>query len=93
MLHRSTCIHRRNCPLDFLGIDAGDGPGSARARIPAPFLSALCDSSAGLTFGCTVLAAKLAAAGSNVLRGLAVWNGGGNPDYASQVLARVPRYR
>ena len=58
-----------------------------------PFLSALCDSSAGLTFGCIVLAAKLAAAGGNVPRGLALWNGGGNPDYAAQVLARVPRYR
>jgi soluble lytic murein transglycosylase-like protein len=58
-----------------------------------PFLSALCDPSAGLTFGCVVLAAKLAAAGGNVPRGLALWNGGGNPDYASQVLARVFRYR
>jgi len=58
-----------------------------------PFLSALCDSSAGLTFGCIVLAAKLAAAGGNVPLGLALWNGGGNPDYAAQVLARVPRYR
>ncbi len=58
-----------------------------------PFLSALCDSSAGLTFGCIVLAVKLAAAGGNVPRGLALWNGGGNPDYAAQVLARVPRYR
>jgi soluble lytic murein transglycosylase-like protein len=58
-----------------------------------PFLSALCDSSAGLTFGCIVLAAKLAATGGNVPRGLALWNGGGNPDYAAQVLARVPGYR
>ena len=58
-----------------------------------PYLSALCESSAGLTFGCIVLAAKLAAAGGDVSRGLALWNGGGNPDYAAQVLARVPRYR
>lgn len=57
-----------------------------------PFLSALCDPSAGLTFGCIVLAAKIAAAG-DVARGLADWNGGGNPDYAAQVLARVPHYR
>jgi hypothetical protein len=54
-----------------------------------PFLSALCDPSAGLTIGCIVLAAKLAAGGGNVARGLALWNGGGNPDYASQILARV----
>lgn len=59
-----------------------------------PFLSALCEPpSAGLTFGCIVLAAKLTAAGGDVSRGLALWNGGGNPDYAAQVLARVPRYR
>ena len=58
-----------------------------------PFLSALCDPSAGLTFGCIVLAAKITAASGDVSRGLALWNGGGNPDYAAQVLARVPRYR
>jgi soluble lytic murein transglycosylase-like protein len=58
-----------------------------------PFLSALYDPSAGLTMGCIVLAAKLAAAGGNVPRALALWNGGGNPEYAGQVLARVARYR
>ena len=58
-----------------------------------PFLSARGDSSAGLAFGRIVLAAKLAAAGGNVPRGPALWNGGGNPDYAAQVLARVPPYR
>jgi hypothetical protein len=58
-----------------------------------PFLSALCDPSAGLTFGCIVLAAKLAAGNDKVARGLALWNGGDNPDDASQVLARVARYR
>ncbi len=57
------------------------------------FLSALCDPSAGLQIGCAVLAAKLAAAAGNVPRGLALWNGGGNPEYAAQVLARVARYR
>jgi soluble lytic murein transglycosylase-like protein len=58
-----------------------------------PLLSALCDPSAGLTFGCIVLAAKLAAGSDNVSRALALWNGGGNPDYAAQVLARAARYR
>lgn len=58
-----------------------------------PFLSALGDPSAGLTFGCIVFSVKLAAAGRTVPRGLALWNGGGNPDYAIQVLARMPRYR
>ena len=57
------------------------------------FLSVLCDPAAGLQIGCMVLAAKLAAAAGNVPRGLALWNGGANPDYAAQVLARVARYR
>jgi soluble lytic murein transglycosylase-like protein len=57
------------------------------------FLSAMCDPAVGLAIGCTVLAAKLAAGGGNVPRGLVLWNGGGNPDYAAQVLARVARYR
>ena len=56
------------------------------------FLSALCDPATGLQIGCAVLAAKLAAADGNVPRGLALWNGGGNPDYAAQVLARAVRY-
>lgn len=57
------------------------------------FLSVLCDPAAGLQIGCMVLAAKLAAAAGNVPRGLALWNGGANSDYAAQVLARVARYR
>lgn len=57
------------------------------------FLSALCDPAAGLAIGSAVLASKLAAGGGNVPRGLAPWNGGGNPDYAALVLARVARYR
>jgi hypothetical protein len=57
------------------------------------FLSALSDPAVGLAIGCAVLAAKLAAGGGIVPRGLALWNGGGNPDYAALVLARVARYR
>jgi soluble lytic murein transglycosylase-like protein len=57
------------------------------------FLSALCDPDAGLAIGCAVLASKLAAANANVPRALALWNGGANPNYAVQVLARAPRYR
>ena len=58
-----------------------------------PFLSSMCDPAVGLAIGCTVLAAKLAAGAGNVPRGLTLWNGGGNPDYSAQVLARVARYR
>src|SRR5580704_10910371 len=42
------------------------------------FLSALCDPATGLDTGCAVLAAKLAAAGGDAARALALWNGGAN---------------
>ena len=70
------------------------------------FLSALCEPAAGLDIGCAVLASKLvAAAGPQQLgqgipldenliaRALLLWNGGANPDYASQVLARLSHYK
>lgn len=57
------------------------------------FLSALCDPAIGLDIGCAVLAAKLSAAGADVTRALELWNGGGNPDYAPQVFARIARYK
>jgi len=68
------------------------------------FLSALCEPAAGLDIGCAVLASKLAAASprsgqgialdeSVVARALELWNGGANPDYAAQVLARLPHYK
>jgi len=53
------------------------------------FLSALCDPAAGLDIGCAVLASKLAAAGGELARALELWNGGANPGYAAQVLARL----
>ena len=57
------------------------------------FLSTLCDPAAGLAVGCRILRQKLEAAAGNASRGLLAWNGGGNPDYAEEVLARMPRYR
>ncbi len=71
------------------------------------FLSALCDPASGLDIGCQVLAAKLAAAArelspalgapspaeSMLTRALALWNGGANPGYPAEVLARVGKYR
>ncbi|MGA8013365.1 MAG: lytic transglycosylase domain-containing protein [Candidatus Acidiferrales bacterium] len=57
------------------------------------FLSALCDPATGLDIGCAVLSAKLAAAAENVTRALDLWNGGANPDYAPQVLARIANYK
>ena len=55
------------------------------------FLSALCDPEAGLSVGCAVLSRKLAAAG-DVRSALLLWNGGGDPDYAAQVMNRMPHY-
>ena len=57
------------------------------------FLSALCDPATGIDVGCRVLVSKLPAAPRDVARGLQRWNGGSNPDYAAQVLARVNNYK
>ncbi len=56
------------------------------------YLSTLCDPAVGLAMGCKVLRHKLDSVGGNVARGLLAWNGGGNPDYANEVLARKGRY-
>lgn len=56
-------------------------------------LSTLCDPVVGLAVGCKVLRKKLEAAGGNMHKALLAWNGGGNPEYAEEVVARVERYR
>lgn len=56
------------------------------------FLSALCDPEQGLATGCKLLRKKLDAMAGDVTRGLLAWNGGANPAYASQVLARRAHY-
>lgn len=56
-------------------------------------LSALCDPAVGLSVGCRLLRKKLESAGGDVRKALLAWNGGGNPDYAEEVMARVGRYR
>src|SRR5215470_251695 len=58
----------------------------------APFLSALCGPEQGLAVGCKVLRKKLDAMAGDATRGLLAWNGGGNPNYAAQVLARRSHY-
>jgi soluble lytic murein transglycosylase-like protein len=57
-----------------------------------PFAS-LCDPGTGIEIGCKVLAHKLAVNEGNVERALLAWNGGGRPQYAAEVLARVQKYR
>ena len=58
----------------------------------ALFLSALCDPEQGLAVGCKVLRKKLDAMADDTTRALLAWNGGANPAYAAQVLARRARY-
>jgi soluble lytic murein transglycosylase-like protein len=53
----------------------------------------LCDPGTGLEWGCRVLAKKLAEAGGDAAKGLQLWNGGGNPEYAAEVLARQNKYQ
>src|SRR5713226_6066114 len=58
----------------------------------ALFLSALCDPEQGLAVGCKVLRKKIDAMAGDITRALLAWNGGANPTYAAQVLARRPQY-
>jgi soluble lytic murein transglycosylase-like protein len=58
----------------------------------ALFLAALCDPEQGLAIGCKVLRKKIDVMAGDTARGLLAWNGGGNPAYAAQVLARKPHY-
>lgn len=57
------------------------------------FLSALCEPEAGLETGCTALAAKIEIAGGDIARALSLWNGGANPLYVQEVLAKLEKYR
>ncbi|MGB9472775.1 MAG: lytic transglycosylase domain-containing protein, partial [Candidatus Acidiferrum sp.] len=56
-------------------------------------LSMLCDPAVGLAVGCKVLKRKLELARGELRKALQAWNGGGNPDYADEVVARLARYR
>jgi soluble lytic murein transglycosylase-like protein len=58
----------------------------------APFLAALCDPEQGLITGCKVLRRKFDAMAGDTTRALLAWNGGGNPAYPAQVLARRAHY-
>ena len=56
-------------------------------------LSTLCDPAVGLAVGCKVLRKKLEGTGGDLRKGLLAWNGGGNPDYAVEVMGRMAKYR
>jgi|SRR5882672_7288820 len=56
------------------------------------YLASLCDPATGLDWGCNYLKARLVKARDDVHLALQHWNGGANPNYADEVLARMPRY-
>lgn len=57
------------------------------------FLTELCDPAVGLEFGCRILKHKMDAAHGDVKQALLYWNGGSNPSYPDQAMARMERYR
>jgi soluble lytic murein transglycosylase-like protein len=65
------------------------GQTARKKGVASLFLSTLCDPAVG----CRICCQKLSAAGGDTGRALLAWNGGGNPDYAEEVLARTARYR
>lgn len=68
------------------------GETAREAGFSGKSLSALCDPATGLEIGCTVLAEKFRLAANDSSQALELWNGGANPDYAGQVLARTTKY-
>jgi soluble lytic murein transglycosylase-like protein len=56
-------------------------------------LPSLCDPTTGINAGCKHFKAKLDNAKGGIQEALLAWNGGGNPQYPEQVLARVFKYR
>jgi len=56
------------------------------------YLSGLCDPFTGVDLGCRVLRKKLDSAKGDTVQGLLAWNGGGNPNYPVEVLARRSNY-
>ncbi len=57
------------------------------------FLTELCNPERALEFGCSHLVKKLEKAEGDTARALQLWNGGANPRYASEVLARIGSYQ
>jgi soluble lytic murein transglycosylase-like protein len=56
-------------------------------------LSSLCDPDVGIDNGLRVWQSKLTKANGVVTKALLLWNGGSNPNYPAQVIARVPKYQ
>jgi soluble lytic murein transglycosylase-like protein len=61
--------------------------GFAAASLPE-----LCDPATGVELGCRILAKRMARARGDVPAALLAWNGGANPSYPAEVLARTRNY-
>ena len=57
------------------------------------FFTSLCRPEIGLEIGCRILSYKWERAKGNLEVALQHWNGGGNSSYASEVIARMTKYR
>lgn len=55
-------------------------------------IPSLCDPATGLDWGCKFFAQKLLKANGDAFAALLRWNGGGNPSYPGQVIARMDKY-
>jgi soluble lytic murein transglycosylase-like protein len=68
------------------------GQGAREAGFDEPSLAELCDPSTGIEWGCRLLAVRLTRARGDVAAALLAWNGGANPNYPVEVLARTKNY-
>ena len=56
-------------------------------------LANLCDPQVGVEWSLRHLAGKLKLANGDVAKGLLFWNGGGDTQYPTEVMARIDKYR
>jgi len=68
------------------------GQSARETGFTGQFLSELCDPANGIEAGCTLFAHKLAIARGNISQALQFWNGGANPNYATEVQSRMHNY-
>jgi soluble lytic murein transglycosylase-like protein len=68
------------------------GQSAREVGFTGQFLSELCDPLVGVEVGCTLFNKKLAFAGGNEHQALQFWNGGTNPNYATEVESRRAKY-
>lgn len=56
-------------------------------------MASLCDPEIGIIWGCKVLLLKLKHSGGDIRKALLFYNGGGNPHYPDEVLAKAEKYK